>query len=130
MSRYLPIAARILLGLVFTLFSLNYFVPFIPTPSVPEAYRPVMFALMATHYLPTVKTIEFTAGLALLGNRFVPLALALLTPIEIAILLFHGSIDGVKAVGMPLALLGLTAYLAWSYRGAYAPMLRARTKTG
>lgn len=127
MSRYLPIAARLLLGLPFTVFALNYFVPFLPMPKeIPPDHLAVMGALVTTRYLLVAKVLELAAGLSLLGNRFVPLALTILAPIEIAILLFHVSLDGIKAAGLPLFLMALTIYLAWTYRAAFAPMLRPK----
>jgi hypothetical protein len=66
------------------------------------------------------------AGLLLLGGRFVPLALAVLAPIVINIVGFHMIL---APSGLPLALAVLAAelYVAWTYRAAFAPMLRART---
>ena len=117
----IPAVARTLLGLVFAVASLNYFFHFLPEqPPPPEAG-----AFIAT--LVAGKPIELAAGLALLGNRFVPLALALLAPIEIGILAFHAAF---APAGLPVVavLVALTIYLAWSYRAAFAPMLRARVE--
>ena len=41
-NKYLPTAARLFLGLVFTVFGLNFFLHFIPTP--PPAPRAAAFA--------------------------------------------------------------------------------------
>ena len=69
--------------------------------------------------------MEVLAGLLLLINRFVPLALALLAPILVGILTFHITINISGIVpGAILTLLEL--YLAWVYRKAFAPMLCAR----
>src|SRR5882672_11243662 len=89
--KYLPTAARLLLGLVFTVFGLNFFFHFIPTPSPPPP-RAAAFAgaLFASGYLfPLLKTTEVVAGILLLAGRFVPLALAALAPIVINIVGFH-----------------------------------------
>jgi uncharacterized membrane protein YphA (DoxX/SURF4 family) len=125
--KHLPTAARLFLGLVFTLFGLNFFVPFLPTPPPPPDALSFAGALFASGYLfPLLKTTEVAAGLLLLGNRFVPLTLAVLAPIIINIV---GFLLYLAPSGMPLALAMLAAelYLAWSYRAAFAPMLRART---
>lgn len=123
----IPAIARTLLGLAFVVFGFNYFVNFLPTPP-PSADAMAFFgALAAGKIFAIIKPIELAAGLALLGNRFVPLALALLAPIQIGILAFHVSID---PSGLPVIviLIALTIYLAWSYRSAFAPMLRARVE--
>jgi len=124
----LPPIARTLLGLAFAVFALNYFVPFLPraAPPPPEAGA-FIGALVAGKILSIIKPIELAAGVALIGGRFVPLALTLLAPIEIGIAAYHGVFDpsGFPVVGI---LMALTLYLAWAYRAAFAPMLRARVE--
>jgi uncharacterized membrane protein YphA (DoxX/SURF4 family) len=126
-SRFAPSAARVLFGLIFFVFGLNGFLQFIPQPPPPPAAGAFMGALAATGYMfPLIKGVEVVAGLLLLSNRFVPLALALLAPNIVNIVLLHSVL---APAGLPIALmvLGLELFLAWSYRDAYAPMLRART---
>jgi hypothetical protein len=65
----------------------------------------------------------------LLANRFVPLALALLAPVLVNIVLFHGFLAP-SGSGPGLVLLALELYLAWSYRAAFRPMLAARAAPG
>jgi hypothetical protein len=125
MTRIIPIA-RILLGLVFVVFSLNYFVPFLPQPKdIPAGAMAFGGAFMAAGYLTLIKVVELVAGLALLANRFTTLALALLAPIIVGIFYFHARLE---PSGLPIAvaILALELFLAWSYRAAYRPMLAAR----
>ncbi len=117
--------ARILLGLAFVVFSLNYFVPFLPEQAPPAA-MPFLGAFVGSGFLTLVKSLELAAGLLLLANRFVPLALALLAPILVGITWFHIQLEP-SGLPIPLALVALEVALAWSYRDAFAPMLRART---
>ena len=123
----IPVAARTLLGLAFVVFGLNYFLHFLPQPAQPADALAFAGALVAGKIFTIIKPIEIAAGLALLGNRFVPLALTLLAPIEIGILAFHVVF---APAGLPLiaVLVAFTIYLAWSYRAAFAPMLRARVE--
>jgi hypothetical protein len=123
----IPTAARTLLGLAFVVFGLNYFLHFLPQPAAPADAMAFAGALVAGKIFAIIKPIEIAAGLALLGNRFVPLALTLLAPIEIGILAFHVAFE---PSGLPLIaiLVVLTIYLARSYRAAFAPMLRARVE--
>ena len=118
-------AARILLGLGFVVFATNYFIPFLPAqdPPPPEAL-PFLGAFAGSGFLTLVKVIELGAGLLLLSNRFVPLALALLAPIIVGIVGFHLLL---APAGTPIAavFLVLELVLAWGYRAAFAPMLRA-----
>ena len=125
MTRIISIA-RILLGLVFVVFSLNYFLHFLPDPKNPPAAAMAFAgAFMSAGYMTFIKVIELASGLALLANRFTTLALALLAPIVIGITIFHARLE---PSGLPIAVLlvVLELFLAWSYRAAYAPMLRAR----
>ena len=87
-------------------------------------------AMMKTGYLfQLVKGTEVLAAVLLLSNRFVPLALALLAPITVNIVAFHAFLAP-KGIGLALFVLALHGYLAWAYRAAYAPMLRARVTPG
>jgi hypothetical protein len=126
-SRFAPPAARLLLGLVFFVFGLNGFLQFLPTPPAPERAMAWMGAMAATGYMfPLIKSVEVVAGALLLSNRFVPLALAIVAPNVVNIVLFHAVL---APGGLPVALfvLALELFSAWSYRDAFAPMVRART---
>jgi hypothetical protein len=125
----LSLVARILLGLVLFVFGLNGFLHFIPQPPLEGPAGAFGGALAATGYMfPLIKGTETIAGLMLLSNRFVPLALTLFAPIAVNILLFH-TILAPAGAGMAIALLVLEIFLAWSYRGAFASMLRAKVET-
>jgi uncharacterized membrane protein YphA (DoxX/SURF4 family) len=121
----LPAVARLLAGLIFTVFGLNGFFHFIPQPPPPPAAGAFAGALFATGYFfPLLKGTEVLAGLLLLSGRFVPLALTLLAPIVVNIVLFHAFL---APAGLPLALvvLVLEAFLAWAYRDAFRGVLDA-----
>lgn len=123
MNRVIPIA-RILLGLVFVVFSANYFVPFLPEPKPPTGDVALFVGgMVAAKMMTVVKVLELLAGLALLANRAVPLALAILAPIVVAITVFHAVLAPV-GIALPLVLVALELVLAWGYRSAFAPMLR------
>jgi uncharacterized membrane protein YphA (DoxX/SURF4 family) len=126
-SRFAPSAARLLLGLVFFVLGLNGFLQFLPQPPAPEKAMAFLGALAATGYMfPLLKSVEVIGGALLLSNRFVPLALAIVAPNVVNIVLFHAVL---APGGLPVALivLALELFTAWSYREAFAPMLRTRT---
>ncbi len=123
-----PTAARILLGLIFVVFGLNGFLGFLPMPPMPEAAGTFLGALVGSGYLMMlVKATEVAVGVLLLANRFVPLALAIIAPVVVNIVLFHAFLAPAGMV-LPLVVLALELTLAWSYRDAFAPMLRAKTE--
>lgn len=133
LARHLPTAARFLMGLVFVVFGMNGFLNFIPPPppeSMPEGAVAFSAALMKTGYmLPLIKGTEVLAGVLLLTNRFVPLALALLAPVIVNIVAFHAFLAP-EGMVMTLVILALQLYLAWSYRAAYRSMLTPRVSPG
>lgn len=124
--RHLPTVLRVLLGLVFLTFGLNHFVPFLPAqPPPPPGVMAFVGALVTSHLLTLVKGVEVVAGLLLLGNRFVPLALALLAPIVVGIVWFH-AVLAPEGVAIGVFVLALELGLAFLHRDAFLPMLRAR----
>jgi uncharacterized membrane protein YphA (DoxX/SURF4 family) len=130
LRRHVPTAARLFLGLVFTVFGLNFFLHFLPMPPAPPRAAAFAGALFASGYLfPLLKVTEVAAGLLLLSGRFVPLALAVLAPIIVNIVGFHLFLEP-SGLAIPLAVLAAEIYLARKYRAAFAPMLRARTPIG
>lgn len=126
--RYTPTVVRILMGLLFTMTGLNGFLDFLPQPKEPLPAGALAFsgAMLATGYLfPLVMGTQLAAGLLLLVNRFVPLALALLAPVVVNIVAFHLFLAR-SGLGLALVVLALELYLAWTCREAYRPMLTAK----
>jgi hypothetical protein len=126
LKRYLATGSRLLLGLIFTVFGLNFFLHFLPQPGAPPAAQAFAGALFASGYVfPLIKTIEVAAGVLLLTRTAVPFALVVLAPIIVNIVAFHTLL---APAGLPLALVVLATelHLAWVNRGAFAPLF-ART---
>lgn len=126
-AQYLQPAARIALGALFTVMGLNGFMTFLPSPPIPDAALAFFGALFHTGYMiQLIAGTQLIAGILLLSNRFVPLALALLAPVIVNIIAFHAFL---LPSGLPSALvvLALEIYLAWMYRNAYRPMLAMRS---
>jgi len=124
-TRVSATAARILLGTIFFVFGFNGFLGFIPQPPPPEAAAAFLGGLAgAGYFFPLLKGTEVLAGLALLSNRYVPLALTVLAPITLNILLFHLVLA--PAPGLPLVIIAAQLLLAWIHRDAYAGVLSAK----
>jgi uncharacterized membrane protein YphA (DoxX/SURF4 family) len=125
MKRYLPVVARILLGLIFIIMGLNGFFYFIPAPKTPMPAEAIAFAvaLEKSGYMnQLVSATQLVAGILLLLNLFVPLALTVLAPVIVNIIAYHVFLDfNMIAPGIVVTLLEL--YLAWVYRKAFLPML-------
>ena len=126
-TRWLPLVARILLGLVFFVFGLNGFLHFIPQPAMPGKVVTFMGGMIGTGYMmPLIFGTQVVTGVLLLAGRFVPLALALIAPVIVNIFALHAFL---APEGLPMAVVVavLELYLAWAYRASFRPMLAART---
>ena len=112
--------ARYLLGLMFLVFGLNGFLHFIPQPPPPPGPAgQYLGVLSSTHYLVPVFLMQLVAGVLLLVNRFVPIALVLLGPVIANILLYHILM---APAGLPPALVALILWgiVFYSVRSAFA----------
>ena len=88
--KHIPTIARLLLGLLFTVFGANMWLHFIPIPLPPEGPAAnFMFAIYGSGYLTVVKVLEVAGGVLLLSGRFTNLALTLLGPVVVNIALYH-----------------------------------------
>jgi uncharacterized membrane protein YphA (DoxX/SURF4 family) len=129
-SRHIPTLVRILMGLMFLFFGLNGFFNFMPAPKeMPQDMMAVLGGLMKGGYMTVVSATEVIAGVLLLLNRFVPLALALIAPIVVGIITFHVAIAP-ATIGPGIVVLAMELYLAWAYRNAFRPMLAMRVTPG
>lgn len=123
--RFAPVLARLLLGLMFAVFGANGFLQFIPLPPPPPAALAFLGGLGASGYVfPLLSATELVAGLMLLSNRFVPLALVLLAPVVVNIMAYH-LVLAPPDVPSILATVG-ELYLAWVYRASFRGVLATR----
>lgn len=120
------IVARVILGLIYFVFGLNFFLQFIPTP--PQTAGPadsfVGGLFQAGYFFPFLKSVEVILGAALIVGAFVPLVLVILMPISLNILLFHAFLTDNATMG--IVILALQLYLAWAYRDYYKPLFKSR----
>lgn len=127
-TRQFPTVARVLVGAAFFVFGLNGFLNFMALPEHPAPAQAFLGALAATGYMfPLIKGTEVLVGLALLSNRYVPLALVVLMPITVNIVAFHAAFEP-ATLGMPLVLLALQLALAFSHRQSYLALLQSQAK--
>lgn len=122
--------ARILLGLLFTVFGLNGFLHFLHMKS--GAMSPLALeylgSIAQSRMLAVAFVIQLVTGLMLLAGFFVPLALVLLGPVLGTILLFHLTMDP-GGIGP-----GLVAFILWllvffSVRSSFDGIFRSRVRS-
>ena len=121
--------ARILLGLIFFVFGLNGFLHFIPATLPPGMAGQFLTALVASHYSYLVFAVQLIAGVLLLANRFVPLALVLLGAQIANILAFHITMAPESAAPAVVAAI-LWLIVVYDVREALKPLLVSKASGG
>jgi len=120
--------ARIALGLLFLVFGLNFFIPFIPMGAQPPmspaatAFNTGLFG--SGYFFQMVKVLEVVCGLFILINRFTAFFLLVLLPISVNIFLFH-AILAPDGVAMGAGILVIHLFLGYAYRKYYASLFTA-----
>jgi uncharacterized membrane protein YphA (DoxX/SURF4 family) len=125
---YVIIVVRVLLGLVFTVFGLDFFLKFMsmPQPELPPAASSLMAAYGPTGFLMIIKVLEIIGGVLLLTGVMVPLGLVILTPIIVNIALFDLLLMQKPGLGGPLLVMAI--FLIWAYRANFLPLLAVNAK--
>ena len=118
--------ARLLLGLLFFVMGLDWFLHFMPQPKEMAMPAPAMEffgALAQSGYMSLVKGLEVAGGALLLINCFLPLGLALLAPLIVNIAAFNILLaPSGMGYGMSAVIIALELWLIWAYRSAFRPL--------
>jgi len=123
--KYIFVIARVLLGLVFTVFGLTAFLHFFPNPPVPGLAGQFMGALLGSHYYVISFGTELIGGVLLLSNRYVPLALTMLGPVIVNILSFHMFLNSENmAPALVVTVLGFLVFA--QVRSSFAGLFMAK----
>ena len=114
---------RILLGLMLAVFGFNKVVPFLPALEMSGEAAVYMAGLSASKFtVPLIGIIEVGVGIALLFNKYVPLALILLAPISVNILLYHLVLD-LPNMAVGTAVFAFNLILLFVNKKSYASVL-------
>jgi putative oxidoreductase len=127
MKKYPPIVAGVLLGLLFLMASVTFFLKLVPEQKIPEGTPAAMFmgAFGPTGYMAFVKVFELTGGLLVMIPRLRNLGLLLLGPVIVNILAFHIFVAAGKDLFNPIlvGVVVLALYLLWDARRKFAGLL-------
>lgn len=128
--KYISHITAFILGLIFIVFGLNFFLKFLPVPTPPAGSPAAMFmgAMYASGFLAFVKVLEVLGGLFVAIPQTRHLGLLILGPIIVNIFTFNYFFFGPKALlQTPVLLVGSLALilLLASYR-AFARFLAFR----
>ena len=118
------IIARVLLGLVFTVFGSNTFLHFIKMPPMSGPAGDFIIAMYGTGYLYVVGFCQVAGGLILLTGRFIPLGLTLLGPVIVNILAFHIFMNH-EGWQLASVVAALALFLLWRHRANFAGLLKS-----
>lgn len=122
-----------LLGLLFLVFGLNFFIQFMPVPPPPEGSPAAAFlgSMYGSGYLAFVKVLEIIGGIALVIPSSRRLGLLLLGPVIVNILAFGVFFTKGASLMTPpvLVIISTTLYLLWAERFAFAAFLKFNHST-
>jgi putative oxidoreductase len=115
--------SRLLLGFIYLVFGLDYFLRFIPyQPEHTGAAAAFKAGLQGTGYFyPMIKTIQIVGGISLLVNRYAPFFAVVLFPISLNVLLFHTFLVPSGWL-MGVVLIVPNLFLGYAYRKYYSGM--------
>lgn len=121
--------ARWLLGLLLALLALDnvlaLYLPF-PVATTPMGFE-FLEALHFSRLIYVAMGLMLVAGFAVLADRFVPLALALVMPVLVCMAYWAVVLEGSLGWSvLALVMVGLAALLMFAHLPAYAGMLRTR----
>ena len=128
--RWVVLIARVLVGLPFFVFGLEYYLHLlsVPQPDFPPIAMNYITALGTSHYMDVVKVLEIVGGALVLSGRMTPLGLVLATPVAVNIALFDVLLVGKPAFGVLLT--ALCFFLVWAYRSHFAGVFSTNARIG
>ncbi|KAB2331712.1 DUF3185 domain-containing protein [Bacillus mesophilum] len=90
-----------------------------------EAANAFLKAFEDTNYfIPFLSIVKIACGVALLTNRFVPLALVIFIPVSVNMAFFHFFLEFISGVPAYL-ILAMNIYLLFKNVDVYKPMLKS-----
>ena len=122
-----------LLGLVFVVFGLNFFLNFLPNPPMEEGSPPAMFmgAMYVSGYLTFVKVLEILGGLLVAIPASRRLGMLILGPIVVNILAINVFlIPGGWTQPPVLIVVAFSAFLLWCERNSFCALIKGSAKAG
>jgi putative oxidoreductase len=131
------VVCRILMGVPIAVFGCNWFLKFMPrvvdtsrdeSGFTKKAYDLLVAFADSGFVMETIVLVHVAAGVMLVANRFVPLALAIHLPVTLMMVLFHARLDSATGmIAFPLA--GLHLFLIYAYQDSFRPLLAPKPES-
>ena len=116
---------RYLFGVAMTFFGISNLFALLPQHEFLGEAAKLMLAFVDSGYiLPAVGFTQLLLGIALLYNRFIPLALLLFAPVVVNVLLFHLFLDPTSVL-MAVPVIGITTFLFIYHKSHFNSLLKA-----
>ncbi len=116
---------KILFGLGLIVFGLNKFLDFMPPLVLEGGAADFIGALVGSGYMwQFIALVEIIAGVLLVANKFVPLALVIVFPVMLNALMFHLFLD-IKGIAPAFIFNALNIYLFFANKERYNGILSA-----
>src|SRR6187551_1914637 len=114
---------RILLGFIYLVFGLDYFLHFIPyQPNHTGRVAAFKAGLLGVGYFyPMLKSIQIISGISLLVNQYAPFFAVVVFPISLNVFLYH-TILVPSGWLMGVILIVTNLFLGYAYRKYYSGM--------
>jgi putative oxidoreductase len=119
---------RVVLGLIYVIFGLNFYLKFIPIEMPTEGpIASFMGGLSAAPYMwHVIKVTEIVGGLLLIAGSYVPLALTILFPITLNIFLFHTTMTPISDGVMAIVMMVIHLVLFFNFKSSFSGILDSR----
>lgn len=120
----LTLAIRVLLGLLMVVFGLNKFLNFLPELVISGDGGTLMGIYFTSGFMKIIGALEVVFGLALLLNKYVPLALTFLIAILFNATIFH-LLHDLPNIGPAIGGLLMGLYLVYAHKVRFISLLSA-----
>lgn len=124
MNSKVAMGIRILFGVFSLVFGLNKFFGFLEFPEIPGDGGTLMGIYYTSGFLKLIGVIEILGGLALLVNKYVPLALTFLIAVMFNATIFHALHDMGNIAGAALGLI-LGLILVYANKDRFSELFKA-----
>ena len=124
MSSKVKMGLRILFGVFCLIFGINKFAGFMPMPDIPGDGGVLMGIYATSGFMAIIGVLEILGGLALVTNKFVPLALTFLTAVMFNAFVFH-LLHDMAGIGGAVLGIGLSLTLVALHKDRFTGLLEA-----